>query len=245
MPLAPVGRGFAHVHPTVLASDAAGPVGVELQIYRERRYEVGRTVYVVVHPEASHHVEGVVSGWHDSLLTPAGLGVAAGIAEKLRSGIPQDAHVELFSSDLQRALQTASIVGDRLNAEPVLDRRLREMSYGEAEGRPQAWLDERFVPPPVVGNRMEHDVGVPGAESRMAFAQRVYAVMDRILASAFDHQVIVTHGFALTFVVASWIKMPVESVGYVNFTAPSGSITVLREDDYFHNRVVASLGERP
>jgi len=79
----------------------------------------------------------------------------------------------------------------------------------------------------------------------MAFAQRVYAVMDRILASSCDHQVIVTHGFALTFVVASWIKMPVESVGYVNFTAPSGSITVLREDDYFHNRVVASLGEQP
>jgi len=167
------------------------------------------------------------------------------IAEKLRSGIPRDAHVELFSSDLQRALQTASIVADRLNTEPVLDRRLREMSYGEAEGRPQAWLDERFVPPPAVGNRMEHDVGVPGAESRMAFAQRVYAVMDRILASSCDHQVIVTHGFALTFVVASWIKMPVESVGYVNFTAPSGSITVLREDDYFHNRVVASLGEQP
>lgn len=26
-------------------------------------------VYVVTHPEASHHVTGIVGGWHDSRLT--------------------------------------------------------------------------------------------------------------------------------------------------------------------------------
>ena len=49
----------------------------------------------------------------------------------------------------------------------------------------------------------------------MAFAQRVYAAMDEILASRCEHQIVVTHGFALTFVLASWIRMPIESVGYV------------------------------
>ena len=77
----------------------------------------------------------------------------------------------------------------------------------------------------------------------MAFAQRVYAVMDAILESSCEHQVIVTHGFAVTFVLASWIRMPIESLGYVNFRAASGSITLLREDDYFHNRQVVSLGD--
>ena len=197
-----------------------------------------RTTYVVVHPEAAHHIEGVVGGWHDSQLTAAGVREAAVIAEGLQSRIAEDAHVELWSSDLQRALETARIVGERLSVEPIVDRRLREMSYGEAEGRPQEWLEERFVPPPLVGNRMEHDVGLHRAETRMAFALRIYAVMDSILESSCEHQIIVTHGFALTFVVASWIKMPIESVGYVNFSAPSGSITVLREDDTFHNRQV-------
>ena len=151
--------------------------------------------------------------------------------------------MELFSSDLQRALQTARVVGDLLHAEPVIDRRLREKSYGEAEGRPREWLDQRFVPPPAVGDRMGHDEGVPGAETKMAFAQRVYSVMDAILESSCAHQVIVTHGFAVTFVLASWIRMPIESLGYVNFRAASGSITLLREDDYFHNRQVVSLGD--
>ena len=202
-----------------------------------------RNIYVVAHPEATHHVEGVVGGWHDSQLTPAGARAAASIAEALRSRIPGDAHVELFSSDLQRALQAARVVGDVLHVEPVLDRRLREKSYGEAEGRPRQWLDQRFVPPPAVGDRMGHDEGVPGAETKMAFAQRVYSVMDAILESSCEHQVIVTHGFAVTFVVASWIRMPIESLGYANFRAASGSITLLREDDYFHNRQVVSLGD--
>jgi probable phosphoglycerate mutase len=202
-----------------------------------------RTIYVVAHPEATHHVEGVVGGWHDSQLTPAGARAAASIAEALRSAIPEDARVELFSSDLQRALQTAKVVGDLLNVEPVVDRRLREKSYGEAEGRPQEWLRRRFVPPPAVGDRMEHDEGVPGAETKMTFAQRVYAAMDAILESSCEHQVIVTHGFTVTFVLASWIRMPSESLGYVDFRIASGSITVLHEDDDFHNRQVVSLGD--
>ena len=202
-----------------------------------------RNIYLVVHPEATHHVQGVVGGWHDSQLTPAGERAAASIAEALRARIPMDADVELFSSDLQRARHTASVVGDVLRVKPVLDRRLREKSYGDAEGRPQEWLDQRFVPPPAVGDRMEHDEGVPGAETKAAFAQRVYSVTDEVLKSGREYQVIVTHGFAVTFALASWIRMPIKSVGYVNFRAASGSITVLHEDDYFRNRQVVSLGD--
>ncbi|MCX4734332.1 hypothetical protein [Streptomyces sp. NBC_01363] len=40
----------------------------------------------------------------------------------------------------------------------------------------------------------------------------------------------------MTFVVPSWIRMPIESAGYASLRAPSGSITTLREDDFFHNR---------
>jgi probable phosphoglycerate mutase len=202
-----------------------------------------RNVYVVTHPEATHHVEGVVGGWHDSQLTAGGVHAAASIAEELRARIPNDLTVELFSSDLQRAAQTARIVGDRLNVEPVLDRRLREKSAGEAEGRPQEWLRERFRPPPAAGDRMEHDEGVAGAETKKVLALRIYAAMDDILRSACEHQIVVTHGYALTFVVASWIKMPIESLGFASFRAASGSITALREDDYFHNRQVSGLGD--
>ena len=90
---------------------------------------------------------------------------------------------------------------------------------------------------------MQHDEGVPGAETKAVFARRIYAAVDAILESSAGHQVIVTHGFALTYVVGSWIRMPIESLGHVSFQAASGSITTLHEDDYFHNRQLLSLGD--
>ncbi|MFC9536523.1 histidine phosphatase family protein [Streptomyces sp. NPDC056975] len=202
-----------------------------------------RTLYVVTHPEATHHVEGVVGGWHDAQLTPAGIRATLSIAQALRARIPGGAGVEVFSSDLQRTSRTAEEVAELFGVKPILDRRLREKSYGEAEGKPQEWLDRRFVPPPAVGERMDHDENVKDAETKAAWAQRVYAAMDEILQSSCAHQILVTHGGSLTFVVASWIKMPIKSAGYASFRASSGSITTLHEDDFFHNRHVVSLGD--
>lgn len=192
----------------------------------------------MTHPEATHHVERIVGGWHDSQLTPGGIRAAAAIAGALRADIPDGADVELFSSDLARTRRTADEVATAFGVDVIEDRRLREKSYGEAEGRPQEWLDQRFVPPPAVGDRLEHDEGVAGAETRGAFARRVYAAMADILRRPCAQQIIVTHGGTLTFVVAAWIGMPVESTGHVAFRAPSGSITTLREDDFWHNRQV-------
>lgn len=202
-----------------------------------------RDVYVVAHPEATHHVEGVVGGWHDSQLTTDGARAAIRIGHALRTRVAGDACIELFSSDLLRTAETGRIVGEIIGAEPILDFRLREKSYGDAEGRSQEWLDQRFVPPPATGDRMEHREGVPGAETKMAFAERIYAAMNDILERDCEQQIVVTHAFAVTFVLAAWIRMPIETAGYANFRAPSGSITVLHEDDYFHNRQIVSLGE--
>jgi probable phosphoglycerate mutase len=202
-----------------------------------------RTVHVVTHPQATHHLEGVVGGWHDSTLTPFGLRAAEAIGETLRGGIPEDAEVELFSSDLQRTRQTADRVGERFGVTPVLDRRLREKSFGEAEGKPQAWLKERHVPPPAEGDRMAYDNGLPGSETNVALAQRVYEAVDAILQRPCEHQIIVTHGFAFTFVVAAWIKMPIGALGHVIFPVASGSITTLQEDDYYRSRRVVRLGD--
>lgn len=200
-----------------------------------------RTVWVVTHPEATHHVDGLVGGWFDSELTPTGSRHAAAIAGELRRRIPVDLDVDVHTSDLRRTVQTAAAIGAALGVEPTLVADLREKSYGVAEGRPQAWLDERFVPPPRVGDRMRHDEGIEGAETRMELAERVYRATEAILTGGAEHHVIVTHGFASTFVVAWWIGMPLDACGYVDLRASSGGITELHEDDRFHNRQIVHL----
>jgi len=67
--------------------------------------------------------------------------------------------------------------------------------------------------------------------------------MTDLLALDVDELVIVTHGYTAGLVVAAWIGMPIHAAGHVAFPVPSGSITTLREDDYFHNRAVVTVGD--
>jgi probable phosphoglycerate mutase len=202
-----------------------------------------RNVYLVTHPEATHHVDGLVGGWFDSDLTHRGLTQADQIPEALAGRLVADAPVEIFSSDLTRTRRTAEVVAKRLGTDVVLNADLREKSYGEAGGRPQVWLDERFIAPPATGERMRHDEGIPGAETKWQQAVRAYSALDRILRSSIENQVVVTHGGTATFLIAAWIGMPVDAAGFVSFQVSSGSITPLREDDYFHNRGVVHLND--
>ncbi len=202
-----------------------------------------KNVYVVTHAQSRHHVAGIVGGWHDSELTELGLRQAEQIGARIRELVPEGAPAELYSSDLKRAFQTAEAIARALQIPIQTMTDLREKSYGEAEGKPQAWLDERFIFPPETGNRMDHWEGIDGAETRRDLATRIYRAMEGILASPCPHQIIVTHGFALTFVIAAWIKMPLEATGSIAVKSTSGGITHLREDDTFHNRAIVRLNE--
>lgn len=200
-------------------------------------------LYVVTHPQSKHHIDGCVGGWYDSGLTDLGLSQAGNIAQRLRELLPEGAPVELYSSDLRRAYQTAEAIAHQIRAPIQTTVDLREKSYGDAEGKPQAWLDERFLYPPEIGNRLDHREGIPGAESRREFATRIYRAMDRIMAGPCPYQIIVTHGFALTFVVAAWIIMPLDAAGHIAVQSTSGGITHLFEDDSFSNRGIVSLND--
>ena len=117
---------------------------------------------------------------------------------------------------------------------------LREISSGEAEGRPQAWLWEHYLYPPKHGARLDHRCGIAGKAGGSSPIGSM-APWSGLSPSRAAPQVIVTHGFALTFVVAAWIGMPLEAANYINLKSNSGGITHLCEDDLFHNRAIVQL----
>lgn len=197
-----------------------------------------KELYIVTHTEATHHVQGIVGGWFDSELTEKGRADAVLCAERLKElgldGTP------VIASDLKRAVQTGQAISDVLKGVLSLDSRLREMSYGEDEGKSQDWLDKRIVPYNNE-NRLDHSI-VHGNETGREFAVRLFDAMQEFSLSC-NKLIVCTHGFAVTFLIASWIGMPIESVGYVNFNVKPGSITCLKEDDFFKNRAVVNLGD--
>jgi 2,3-bisphosphoglycerate-dependent phosphoglycerate mutase len=204
---------------------------------------MGRDIYLVAHTQSQHHVEGRVGGWYDTGLTELGRRQAEAVAGRIAE-LAGDAPVELYASDLKRAAQTAEAIGRRLEVPVRLDADLREITYGDAGGRPEAWLEARRTFAPPDRDRMDHRGGIEGAETKREFGTRVYRAVERILASPARTQVVVTHGFAVTFFIAAWIRMPLEAAGWVNFKSGAGGISHLHEDDVYFNRYVMGLNAR-
>ncbi|SMC96913.1 histidine phosphatase family protein [Rhizobium sp. RU36D] len=200
-----------------------------------------KNLFVVTHTQSIHHVEGKVGGWYDTGLTEKGRDDAAKTADRLLDWIAHQ-NVEIYSSDLQRAMQTAAVIGDRFGQPVAATAALREISYGVAEGQPQAWLDERYVPAPD-NDRLDHRGGIEGGETRREVAERIYAWLDPVLQRDCDTQIIVTHGFALTLVICAWMKLPINGCGFASFPAKGGSITHLKQDDFFRSRAVLRLAD--
>ncbi|MDH4412487.1 MAG: histidine phosphatase family protein [Rhizobium sp.] len=200
-----------------------------------------QTLYVVTHPQSVHHVEGRVGGWYDTPLTDLGRRQAEAIAARL-AALNADTTPSLTASDLLRCRETAEIIGRHFSLAPRLTSDLREMSCGVAEGQPQAWLTARRLPVPEAGG-LDDTGGIEGAETRRQTGTRIYRAMDEILAEPAGSHIIVTHGFALTFVIAWWIGMPIESLARVNFPVTSGSITHLAENAFWKSRAVVTLGD--
>ncbi len=198
-----------------------------------------RNVYVVTHAQSLHHIEKRVGGWYDTSLTDLGREQAEKTGRFLRSAI-DSADVQLFSSDLKRAAETAEIIGKHIKKPVTLDSRLREMSYGEAEGEPQSWFNDQIEPQPTDGNRLDHRV-YTGAESRFEVGERVSVALADILGKGARDAVIVSHGFASTFLIMAWMKVPADHMDYCNFSAKPGCVTMLHEDDLFGSRSLSYL----
>ena len=94
---------------------------------------------------------GLIQGVTDIPLSPEGLRQAGLLAERLHR--EKDRWDGVYCSDLQRAERTAEILAARLGIPLVRDARLRERSFGEAEGttlseRLERWGEDwrRLVP---------------------------------------------------------------------------------------------------
>ncbi len=137
-----------------------------------------KDLFVVTHTQSIHHVENKVGGWYDTGLTPRGEIDARATAERLASMVG-GGDVEIFSSDLLRASQTAAIIA-KLRQPVVETADLREISYGSAGGMPNDWSAARQTPAPD-DNRMDRRGGIDDAETRRNIASRVYRCVETIV----------------------------------------------------------------
>ncbi len=164
---------------------------------------------LIRHGETAWNALGRIQGNTDIALNDTGHAQAQRVAQAvaaLHSTTPIRA---VISSDLMRAVQTASPIAELCDVTVQRDARLREKSYGILEGL--TW-DERSAKHPELD--YEHELAnphfcVPEAESRHTFYERITQALHAHAAAYVGHTiVVVAHGGVLDMAYRAAMRMP-------------------------------------
>lgn len=161
------------------------------------------TIYIVRHGATRMNAESAVSvdrerGWSDVPLTEEGREEARKAAAKLKPlGIEA-----LVSSDLERARETATIIGRALGIKPEFSFKLRPWNLGKLNGR-----DMKQVIPEIA--RYARDMPgkvVPEGESFDAFRTRAFDGLAEAVEKHHEHRLVIVAHHRIERLIAAWEK---------------------------------------
>ena len=148
-------------------------------------------IYLARHGQTAYNLEGRFQGWGDVPLDQTGRDQARQLAVAVAAVEP----VSLVSSNLVRALETATIVSELIGLEPQIDPRFAETETGDWTNR--SFADVAAEDPEAFTNfvELEADWGFPGGESFATQTARVAAGLEDWRArSNTGATVIICHG---------------------------------------------------
>ncbi|GBC88976.1 Putative phosphoserine phosphatase 2 [bacterium HR13] len=156
-----------------------------------------KRLYLVRHAQSEYNEKGIFQGRLDSDLTPLGFVQARLLA---REFLKKKVDI-IYSSPQRRAYKTALTISDMLGTQLVVDERLREMSFGEYEGK-HFWSmleAHKDVFLNWLSNPVKHPL--PTQESMEEFEKRVRSFLEDVKSNHYQNMLIVAHGGTLHAIV--------------------------------------------
>ncbi len=177
---------------------------------------------LVRHAETEHNAQGRCQGQSDPPLSAEGRRQAGQLAARLARG---EIHA-VYTSDLRRALETATAIA-AVHGLPVhADTRLREMAFGEWEGLIWAEIGERYPQAWAAWQADPLTVSPPGGETLARVAARVQSAFDAIVEHHTDQCVaLVSHGGPLQVLLCQTLGLALQM--YWRFQVDPASISEL------------------
>ncbi len=183
-----------------------------------------KNIITIQHTQSVHHTNGMIGSWTDWDLTDFGKKQAERIGSNLANEIPDKKWV-MYSSDLLRAKQTASIVAKHLKIEPVLLKALRERNLGSAVGKSVEWLHNNQI-----AREMKiDDRCLDDAESRRDVWNRLKPFYDEIMDKAEENIIIVSHGDTLSILNAMWLGIEPEMLNHCDLFGMAGGVSFFNQ----------------
>lgn len=154
------------------------------------------TILLVRHGETDSNAEGRIQGQTNTPLNERGRAQAQALADELAG----ESIAAVYSSDLDRARETAEILAGRLDLPVVVDPALRERNFGSWEGRTVDELEARW--PGAWARWREGDEGEGDVEDHLALAARVRDAIHRLAAAHPGERIlVVAHGGAMRVIL--------------------------------------------
>ena len=170
------------------------------------------------HGQTEYNAGNRMQGQLDTDLTDLGREQAAAAAEVLAKRQP----LVIVSSDLRRALDTATALGERSGVSVSVDTRLRETHLGDWQGLTHLDVDD-VAPGARLAWRDDARWAPHGGESRVDVAERSMPLVDELSAQLDDwgseHTgdssdrpvVLVAHGGLIAALTAALLDLPVDN----------------------------------
>lgn len=160
---------------------------------------------------ASKRIQGVT----DIPLNEIGRAQARALANRFA----QEKWDMIFTSDLSRASETAAIIGDALSVPLKVDRRVREIHFGQLEGTDEQERTERWG-----ADWRRHDLGV---EKTVKVLERGYDFLNEVLSEHHGKKIlVVSHGAFIRDVLTAVLKEEEYDVSLLNT-----SVSILNYSD--------------
>lgn len=185
-------------------------------------------LYLVRHGETVLNEKGVYYGWTDCGLSDHGLEQSQSLAETLK-----DVSFDLVvSSPLKRAKDTAILVGGIDPGKIKFDHRLKELNFGDWEGRHYQEIQETSSEEWKLWLADWKNASPPGGES---FSDLYRRVCDCIKSLLEDYKgkiiLVVAHHGCLRIILSVLLGMSED--GYWHFSFQQGKYTLLEIQDGF------------
>ncbi len=160
-------------------------------------------------------------------------------AESLALTLKQEKLSAIYSSPLQRALETARTIARYHDLEVQVEPELREFEVGELEGVLASTFNSDFGQFLVQCNNGDCTKKMPGGESLVDLQQRSWTTVQRIAAQQEGTVALVSHYFVTLTIICAALGLP--PGGITRFRISVGSMSIL--DFRYGYPCLTSLGD--
>ncbi len=193
-------------------------------------------IYLIRHGESEWNFLGKVQGQKNTKLTDLGKSQAKAMGKRLKI---ENIDI-IYSSDLERALNTAEIIGSQINKPVIVSKSIREINFGIWEGLTKKELREKHEDKHDIWLKSPNELELEGAENLNTLKDRAMKWINNIIKENPGKNIaIVSHSATLKVLLLGILGIPLSH--YKNITISNVSLNIIEYRDY--NKVLVKLND--